>query len=142
MKSVCLMSLEWMCVLWVLNMECVFYESWLRVNVCLYILQIDVVSLILFKKISQVWMLPKHKITKILCQKWVNVPSLHAVCIFKKVIAKCTFVRHNISILQALYVFKGLSMAQDEVHWVLRHVANPPSRRHNVKLPQEDFHDR
>lgn len=33
-------------------------------------------------------------------------------------------------------------MAQDEVHWVLRHVANPPSRRHNVKLPQEDFNDR
>ncbi|XP_070198960.1 nck-associated protein 1-like isoform X2 [Littorina saxatilis] len=43
---------------------------------------------------------------------------------------------------KALYVFKALSMAQDEVHWVLRHVANPPSRRHNVRLPQEDFHDR
>lgn len=43
---------------------------------------------------------------------------------------------------KALYVFKALSMAQDEIHWVLRHVANPPSRRHNVKLPQEDFHDR
>lgn len=52
--------------------------------VCTYF--IDVVSLILFKqqhkKISQVWMLPKHKITKILCRKWVNVPSLNAVCIF------------------------------------------------------------
>ena len=44
--------------------------------------------------------------------------------------------------VQALLVFKALSMAQDEVHWVLRHVANPPSRRRNVKLPQEDFHDR
>lgn len=43
---------------------------------------------------------------------------------------------------KALYIFKALSMAQDEVHWVLRHVANPPSRRHNIRQQPEDFHDR
>ena len=56
---------------------------------------------------------------------------------------RLTSLQHHLYVvLQALLVFKALSMAQDEVHWVLRHVANPPSRRHNVKLPQEDFHDR
>ncbi|XP_052798204.1 membrane-associated protein Hem-like isoform X3 [Mya arenaria] len=43
---------------------------------------------------------------------------------------------------KALYVLQALSMAQTEVHWLLRHYQNPPSRRHNVKISQEDFMDR
>ncbi|RUS84127.1 hypothetical protein EGW08_008101 [Elysia chlorotica] len=43
---------------------------------------------------------------------------------------------------KALYVFQGLSLARDEVLWLLRHVVNPPSKRHNVKLSPEDFYDR
>jgi len=43
---------------------------------------------------------------------------------------------------KALYVFQALSMAQNEVHWLLRHYQNPPSRRHNVKINPEDFMDR
>ncbi|KAL5007330.1 hypothetical protein ScPMuIL_016136 [Solemya velum] len=43
---------------------------------------------------------------------------------------------------KAVYVFQALSIARDEVHWLLRHFDNPPSRRHNVKIAQEDFVDR
>ncbi|XP_060594108.1 membrane-associated protein Hem-like isoform X2 [Ruditapes philippinarum] len=43
---------------------------------------------------------------------------------------------------KALYVLQALSMAQNEVHWLLRHFQNPPGRRHNVKMNQEDFVDR
>lgn len=43
---------------------------------------------------------------------------------------------------QVLYVFQGLSMARDEIFWLLRHFDNPPSKRHNIKLSQEDFVDR
>ncbi|KAL4225584.1 Nck-associated protein 1 [Mactra antiquata] len=43
---------------------------------------------------------------------------------------------------KALFVLQGLSMAQNEVHWLLRHFQNPPGRRHNVKMNQEDFVDR
>ncbi|XP_061167133.1 nck-associated protein 1-like isoform X2 [Saccostrea echinata] len=43
---------------------------------------------------------------------------------------------------KGLYVFQGLAVARDEIHWLLRHFDNPPSKRHNVKLSQEDFVDR
>ncbi|CAC5413880.1 NCKAP1 [Mytilus coruscus] len=43
---------------------------------------------------------------------------------------------------KALYVWQGLSVARDEIHWLLRHFDNPPSKRHNIKLSQEDFVDR
>lgn len=43
---------------------------------------------------------------------------------------------------KALYVLQALSMAQYEAHWVMRHFQNPPGRRHNVKMNQEDFVDR
>ena len=43
---------------------------------------------------------------------------------------------------KALYVWQGLSIARDEIHWLLRHFDNPPSKRHNIKLSQEDFVDR
>ncbi|BFZ05028.1 hypothetical protein BsWGS_08068 [Bradybaena similaris] len=43
---------------------------------------------------------------------------------------------------KAMYVFQGLSLARDEVLWLLRHVVNPPSRSHNVKISPEDFYDR
>lgn len=43
---------------------------------------------------------------------------------------------------KVLYVFQGLSMARDEIFWLLRHFDNPPSKRHNIKLSQEDFVDR
>lgn len=33
-------------------------------------------------------------------------------------------------------------MARDEIHWLLRHFDNPPSKKHTVKLSQEDFVDR
>ncbi|XP_052216371.1 membrane-associated protein Hem-like isoform X3 [Dreissena polymorpha] len=43
---------------------------------------------------------------------------------------------------KALYVLQALTMAQNEVHWLLRHFQNPPSKRHNIKMNQEDFMDR
>ncbi|XP_076116139.1 nck-associated protein 1-like isoform X5 [Mytilus galloprovincialis] len=43
---------------------------------------------------------------------------------------------------KALYVWQGLSVTRDEIHWLLRHFDNPPSKRHNIKLSQEDFVDR
>ncbi|KAL3842215.1 hypothetical protein ACJMK2_020254 [Sinanodonta woodiana] len=43
---------------------------------------------------------------------------------------------------KALFVLQALSMSKDEVHWLLRHFHNPPSKRHNVKMAQEDFVDR
>ncbi|XP_035825856.1 membrane-associated protein Hem isoform X2 [Aplysia californica] len=43
---------------------------------------------------------------------------------------------------KAKYIFQGLSLARDEVLWLLRHVTNPPSKRHNVKMSPEDFYDR
>ncbi|XP_033752892.1 membrane-associated protein Hem-like isoform X5 [Pecten maximus] len=43
---------------------------------------------------------------------------------------------------KALYVFQGLSIARDEIHWLLRHFDNPPSKKHNIKIAQEDFVDR
>ncbi|KAJ8298681.1 hypothetical protein KUTeg_022741 [Tegillarca granosa] len=43
---------------------------------------------------------------------------------------------------KALYVFEALSMGRDELHWLLRHFDNPPSKRHNIKMSQEDFVDR
>ncbi|KAK3104202.1 hypothetical protein FSP39_025272 [Pinctada imbricata] len=43
---------------------------------------------------------------------------------------------------KALYVFQALSFARDEIHWLLRHFDNPPSKRHNIKMSQEDFIDR
>ncbi|XP_059172077.1 membrane-associated protein Hem-like [Physella acuta] len=43
---------------------------------------------------------------------------------------------------KAMYIFQGLSLARDEVLWLLRHVVNPPSKRHNVKMSPEDFYDR
>ncbi|KAK0068424.1 membrane-associated protein Hem-like isoform X3 [Biomphalaria pfeifferi] len=43
---------------------------------------------------------------------------------------------------KALFVFQGLSLARDEILWLLRHVVNPPSKRHNVKMSPEDFYDR
>ncbi|XP_067656118.1 nck-associated protein 1-like isoform X1 [Haliotis asinina] len=43
---------------------------------------------------------------------------------------------------KGMFVVQGLSMARDEIHWLLRHVVNPPSKRHNIKLSQEDFYDR
>ncbi|KAK6192637.1 hypothetical protein SNE40_004076 [Patella caerulea] len=43
---------------------------------------------------------------------------------------------------KALYVVQALSMTRDEVNWLLRHVLNPPSKRHNIKISQEDFYDR
>ncbi|XP_055996356.1 nck-associated protein 1-like isoform X6 [Ostrea edulis] len=43
---------------------------------------------------------------------------------------------------KGLYIFQALAVARDEIHWLLRHFDNPPSKRHNVKLSQEDFVDR
>eukprot|EP00105_Crassostrea_gigas_P041372 XP_019925520.1 PREDICTED: nck-associated protein 1 isoform X1 [Crassostrea gigas] len=43
---------------------------------------------------------------------------------------------------KGLYVFQALAVARDEIHWLLRHFDNPPSKKHTVKLSQEDFVDR
>ena len=43
---------------------------------------------------------------------------------------------------KALLVLQALSMAQYEVHWLLRHFHNPPSKNNKVKMSQEDFIDR
>ncbi|CAL1535111.1 unnamed protein product [Lymnaea stagnalis] len=43
---------------------------------------------------------------------------------------------------KALYVFQALSMARDEVLWLLRHTFNLPQRKGNVKISPEDFYDR
>ncbi|XP_041365275.1 nck-associated protein 1-like isoform X2 [Gigantopelta aegis] len=43
---------------------------------------------------------------------------------------------------KGLFVIQALSIARDEVNWLLRHVVNPPGKRHNIKLPPEEFLDR
>ncbi|XP_064603762.1 membrane-associated protein Hem-like isoform X2 [Liolophura sinensis] len=43
---------------------------------------------------------------------------------------------------KALFVFQAVCMGRDEIHWLLRHFDNPPSKRHNIKIAQEDFVDR
>ena len=45
-------------------------------------------------------------------------------------------------IFQGLYIFQALAVARDEIHWLLRHFDNPPSKKNAVKLSQEDFVDR
>nr|XP_022336587.1 nck-associated protein 1-like isoform X3 [Crassostrea virginica] len=43
---------------------------------------------------------------------------------------------------KGLYIFQALAVARDEIHWLLRHFDNPPSKKNAVKLSQEDFVDR
>jgi NCK-associated protein 1 len=42
---------------------------------------------------------------------------------------------------KARYIFIALSMARDEIKWLLRHVANPPIRK-GTRVPVEEFVDR
>ena len=45
--------------------------------------------------------------------------------------------------LQALYVFLGLSLARDEIFWLLAHYDNIPTKaKQNKKISQDDFVDR
>ena len=50
--------------------------------------------------------------------------------------------KQTLRLLQALYVFMGLSLARDEFNWLLRHYDNPPSKKMNVKSHMDELVDR
>ena len=52
------------------------------------------------------------------------------------------YSRPCMCLLQALYVFMGLSLARDEFNWLLRHYDNPPPKKMNVKWHMDELVDR